>query len=58
MVRMLSGSINDYLIIGEIDMQALRQFQSSHRSPISPFKPLPDGFVSSHARRTLPKGEE
>jgi hypothetical protein len=55
---MLSGSINEYLIIDEIDMQALRQFQSCHRSPISPLKPLPDGFESSHARRTLPKGEE
>lgn len=58
MVRMLSGSINEYLIIGEIDMQALRQFQSCHRSPVSPLKPLPDGFESSHARRALPKGEE
>lgn len=57
MVRMLSGSINDYLIIGEIGKQALRQFQSSHRSSINPFKPLPGGFASSHAIRALPKGE-
>jgi hypothetical protein len=54
---MLSGSINDYLIIGEIGKQALRQFQSSHRSSINPFKPLPGGFASSHAIRALPKGD-
>lgn len=44
MLRVKSG-ITDYSMIGEMDMQPLRQFQSSHRSPTKPFKPMPDGFV-------------
>jgi hypothetical protein len=53
----VKGGINDYCVTGEIDIQALRQFQSSHRSPGGPFKPVPDGFVISHSRKTLPFGE-
>lgn len=41
----ISHGVTDYCVIGEIDAQALRQFQSSHRSPAQPFKPVPDGFV-------------
>lgn len=41
---------------GCVDVQALRQFQSSHRSPSGPFKPVPEGFTPAHARKTLPKG--
>lgn len=29
----VKGGITDYCVIGEIDVQALRQFQSSYRSP-------------------------
>jgi hypothetical protein len=50
----------DYCITGEIDVLAVRQFQSSHRSPTKGFKPVPDGFNQdmSYARKSLPKGEQ
>lgn len=57
-VLRVKGGIHDYCVTGEIDVQALRQFQSSHRSPSGPFKPVPDGFSPAHARKTLPKGGE
>jgi hypothetical protein len=46
-------------ITGEIDILALRQFQSGHRSPSKGFKPVPDGFNKdmAHDRKVLPKGE-
>ncbi|MBY0504050.1 MAG: RNA-directed DNA polymerase [Bryobacteraceae bacterium] len=56
-VLRVKGGISDYCVIGEIDIHALRQFQSSHRSPAKPFKPVPDGFKISHARRVLPADE-
>lgn len=56
-VLRVKGGVTDYCVIGEIDVQALRQFQSSHRSPDKLFKPVPDGFEISHARRLLPGGD-
>ena len=53
----VKGGITDYCVIGEIDVQALRAFQSSHRSPAKPFKPVPDGFEIDFGRRVLPGGE-
>lgn len=55
----VKGGNHDYRITGEIDIQALRQFQSSHRSPSTEFKPVPDGFNDDMAigRKVLPKGE-
>jgi len=50
----VKGGIEDYCVTGEIDFQALRQFQSSHRSPDGPFKPVPDGFEVGYSRRALP----
>ena len=50
--------VTDYCAIGEIDVQALRQFQSSHRSPAKPFKPVPDGFEIDFCRKVLPAGEK
>lgn len=44
-------------MIGEIDLQARRQFQSSHRSPNKPFKPVPDGYEIEIGRKVLPAGE-
>ena len=41
----------------EIDVQTLRQFQSSHRSPPKPFKPVPDGFEIDLGRKVLPTGD-
>lgn len=54
----VKGGIEDYCVTGEIDIQALRQFQSSHRSPDKPFKPIPDGFEVSFERRVLPSDKE
>lgn len=53
----IEGGITDYCALGEIDVQALRQFQSSHRSPGKPFKPVPDGFEIDFGRKVLPAGE-
>ena len=50
----VKGGITDYCVIGEIDVQALRKFQTSHRSPDKPFKPVPDGFQIDFARQVLP----
>jgi len=49
------GGREDYCVSAEIDIHALRQFQSSYFSPGGPFKPKPDGFRMSHARKVLPK---
>lgn len=57
-VLRVKGGVTDYCVIGEIDIQALRQFQSSHRSPNKPFKPVPDGFEIDFDRRLLPVGEK
>ncbi len=56
----VKGGITDCCVIGEIDVQALRQLQSSHRSPDKPFKPVPDGFASDFdfGRKVLPAGEK
>ncbi len=54
----VKGGIHDYCIAGEINVQALRQFQSSYRSPSKGYKPVPDGFNADMAfeRKVLPKG--
>jgi hypothetical protein len=56
-VLRVKGGITDYCVIGEIDVQALRQFQSSFRSPGKPFKPVPDGFEIEDGRKVLPVGK-
>ncbi|MEC5913914.1 reverse transcriptase domain-containing protein [Enterobacter hormaechei] len=55
----VKGGNHDYCITGEIDITALRQFQSSHRSPGKPFKPVPDGFAldMAYSRKESPKGD-
>lgn len=53
----VKGGVTDYCVVGEIDVQALRQFQSSHRSPTKPFKPVPDGFEIVFGRKVLPDSE-
>lgn len=54
----VKGGVTDYCVIGEIDVQSLRQFQSSFRSPEKPFKPVPDGFndAMDFNRKVLPGG--
>jgi hypothetical protein len=57
-VLRVKGGVTDYCVIGEIDVKALRQFQSSKQSPGTPFKPVPDGFKESmdNFRKLLPVG--
>lgn len=44
-------------MIDEIDVLALRQFQSSYRSPAQPFKPMPVDLCD-FCRKVLPAGEK
>lgn len=57
-VLRVKGGITDYCVIGEIDVRALRQFQSSYRSSGKLFKPVPDGFAMDHDREVLPIGDQ
>lgn len=57
-VLRVKGGVIDYCVIGEIDAQALRRFQSSHRSASKLFKPVPDGFKIDFGRKVLPSGEK
>jgi hypothetical protein len=57
-VLRVKGGVTDYCVIGEIDVQALRRFQSSHRSASKPFKPVPDGFEIDFGRKVLPAGDK
>jgi hypothetical protein len=51
----VKGGVQDYFVIGEIDVTGLRRFQSRYRSPEDgPFKPVPDGFEIDPRRRLLP----
>ncbi|TCS33564.1 reverse transcriptase (RNA-dependent DNA polymerase) [Acetobacter aceti NBRC 14818] len=54
-VLRVKGGIADYCVLGQINIESLRRFQSSYRSPEKPFKPVPDGFEISYARKTLPQ---
>lgn len=58
-VLRVKGGNHDYCITGEINVRALREFQSSHRSPGHNYKPVPDGFNADMAyeRKVLPKGK-
>lgn len=49
----IKGGITDYYAI---DVQAMRQFQSSHRSPGKLFKRVSDGFEIDFSRKLLPPG--
>lgn len=55
----IKGGNHDYCITGEINVLALRKFQTSHRSPGKPYKPVPDGFKDAmdRNRKVLPEGE-
>jgi hypothetical protein len=54
----IKGGKNDYFVVGKIDIQVLRQFQSSHHSPSEPFKPVPDGYRIGFNRIVLPKKQD
>jgi hypothetical protein len=51
----VKGGVEDYFVIGEVDVKSLRQFQSNYRSPTNGrFKPVPDGFKLDSSRRMVP----
>jgi len=51
----VKGGQSDYFVTGVIEIDALRRFQSSFRSPSTPYKPVPDGYEIAFDRRLLPK---
>ncbi|WP_342453028.1 hypothetical protein [Demequina sp. B12] len=53
MLRVRGGQHN-YVVVTQIDFWSLRSFQSAHRVQKGIFKPTPDGFVVSPARRRMP----
>lgn len=56
----VKGGVCDYFVIGELDVEGLRRFQSHSRSPSGlasgepKFKPVPDGFRMCPDRHRLP----
>ena len=55
----VKGGIQDYIVIGEMDVAALRQFQADFRSSADGlFKPVPDGFEIHPSRKSSPGGCE
>jgi hypothetical protein len=50
-VVQVRGGNHDYLIVGEIDIKILRDFQSHNISPTQPFKPTPTGFKMLNERK-------
>lgn len=55
-LRRVKGVITEYCVMGEIDAQTLRRFQSSHRPLAKPCTPVPDGVEINFGRRVLPLG--
>jgi hypothetical protein len=51
-MRMNHGN-SEYCVIGEIQVQALRRFQSNHSSASKPYKSVPDGFGIDFDRKVL-----
>lgn len=54
----IQSGITNNCVIGEIDVQVLRQLPGGHCSPGKPFKPVPDGFEIDFGRKVLPAGEK
>jgi hypothetical protein len=50
----VKGGLADYFVVAEIDVQSLRDFQCHKEPPEGPFKPFPEGFVVSRARKLIP----
>lgn len=53
----IRGGLNEHLVVVELDVQALRSFQSrATRAPSSAdrFKPVPEGFSIANYRKTIP----
>lgn len=58
----VKGGLDDYFVVTELDINALREFQSYHEPPLgedATFKPTPEGFnIAGRRRRTPGRGEE
>jgi predicted amidohydrolase len=52
----IKGGLEDYFVIGSIDVGALRAYQTTNISPGQPFKPVPTGFKIDPKRTRLPGG--
>jgi hypothetical protein len=50
-VVQVKGGNHDYLIVGEIAIEKLREFQSYNISPSDPYKPVPTGFKMLDSRK-------
>lgn len=50
----LRGGEHNFVVVGEIDYWALREHQSAHVVLNGAFKPVPDGYRISEARRRTP----
>ena len=53
----LRGGKNEHVVVVELDIETLRAFQSrAKRWPRDddPFKPVPEGYVIAHYRKTTP----
>lgn len=55
LLRVKGGT--DYFLVGEFNVQTLRRFQSSYRSPAQPFKQVPVTFEVVFGRKVLAAGE-
>ena len=56
-VRVRGGEL-DYFVVSTLEVEELRNFQRYHRSPETPFKPVPTGFIMSEERRNDPRMED
>lgn len=54
----VKGGKHDYLIVGEINIEQLREFQSHQVSPAKPFKPVPTGFKMLQERKEWDNEED
>lgn len=52
----VKGGVGDYFVVAELQVDALREFQSYVESPTGPFKPVPDGFSIASDRYRIPGG--
>lgn len=54
----LMNGITDYCVIGKIEVQALRKFQSISHSPNSLLNPVPVRFEIDFGCKVSPAGEK
>lgn len=54
----LRGGVDDYCVVGVMDIGLMRGFQSAHLSSTKFFKPVPTGFNIAAFRRRLPLVDE